>query len=109
MILIQTWFSRVTSQLGSFYWWCVSPASLLPIAVRHVLIDSKVAAIVPAIIVAILRVYLAIENKRRDRLESENAIADNGIIERINADGSTETQVVDANQLDLTDRQNLKL
>ncbi|KAJ2980571.1 hypothetical protein NQ176_g2558 [Zarea fungicola] len=67
-----------------------------------------VAAIVPAIIVAILRVYLAIENKRRDRLESENAIADNGIIERINADGSTETQVVDANQLDLTDRQNLK-
>lgn len=87
----------------------VSISGILITYNSHVLINSEVAAIVPAIIVAILRVYLAIENKRRDRLESENSIADNGIIERINADGSTETQVVDANQLDLTDRQNLKL
>lgn len=73
------------------------------------LINLKIAAIVPAIIVMTLRVYLSRENKRRDRLEAENQIDDNGVVETINADGSKKTQIVDKNQLDLTDRQNLKL
>ncbi|KAK8146310.1 hypothetical protein G3M48_003258 [Beauveria asiatica] len=67
-----------------------------------------VAAIVPAIIVLTLRIYLDGENKRRDRLEVQNHIEDNGIIETVNVDGTMERQVVDSNQLDLTDRQNLK-
>jgi hypothetical protein len=69
----------------------------------------EVAAIVPAMIVMALRIYLDRENKRRDRHEAENLVTDNGIIETTNADGSTDAQVVDKNQLDLTDRQNLKL
>ncbi|KAJ6787508.1 hypothetical protein PWT90_02271 [Aphanocladium album] len=66
------------------------------------------AAVVPAIIVMILRFYLAHENERRDKMEVENDIADNGIIETINPDGTKERTIVDKNQLDLTDRQNLK-
>lgn len=69
----------------------------------------QIAAIVPAIIVMTLRIYLSRENSRRDRLEAQNQITDNGIIETTNADGSKDIQVVDKNQLDLTDRQNLKL
>ncbi|ATY59793.1 Major facilitator superfamily general substrate transporter [Cordyceps militaris] len=68
-----------------------------------------VAAIVPAILVLTLRIYLDRENKRRDKMEQENSVEDNGIIETVKADGTTERQVVDRNQLDLTDRQNLKL
>ncbi|KAM3470122.1 hypothetical protein MY5147_006605 [Beauveria neobassiana] len=68
-----------------------------------------IAAIVPAIIVLTLRIYLDRENKRRDKMEGQNHIEDNGIIETVNVDGTMERQVVDSNQLDLTDRQNLKL
>ncbi|OAA72293.1 Major facilitator superfamily domain, general substrate transporter [Cordyceps fumosorosea ARSEF 2679] len=67
-----------------------------------------VAAIVPAIIVLVLRIYLDRENKRRDRIERENLVDDSGVVETVNADGTTESRVVDRNQLDLTDRQNLK-
>ncbi|KAM0738351.1 hypothetical protein ACQRIT_006088 [Beauveria bassiana] len=67
-----------------------------------------IAAIVPAIIVLTLRIYLDRENKRRDKMEGQNHIEDNGIIETVNVDGTMERQVVDSNQLDLTDRQNLK-
>ncbi|KAJ3499286.1 hypothetical protein NLG97_g457 [Lecanicillium saksenae] len=67
-----------------------------------------IAAIVPAIIVLVLRFYLAHENKRRDKLERENRIDDNGIIETVNADGTKAKKIVDMNQMDLTDRQNLK-
>lgn len=68
-----------------------------------------IAAIVPAIIVLILRIYLSQENKRRDELEKQNDVENKGIIETVNADGTTEQQIVDSNQLDLTDRQNLRL
>ncbi|KAL7941292.1 major facilitator superfamily domain-containing protein [Trichoderma barbatum] len=68
-----------------------------------------VAAILPSIIIIILRVYLSRENERRDRLEADNLVANNGLVETTNIDGSTEVHVVDANQLDLTDRENLKL
>lgn len=69
----------------------------------------QVAAILPSVIIIILRLYLHRENKRRDKLEADNLVADNGIIETMNEDGTTVTRVVDNNQLDLTDRQNLKL
>lgn len=68
-----------------------------------------VAAIVPAAIVPTLRIYLSRENKRRDRLEAEHAIEDKCVVETVNADGSRDVQVVGKNQMDLTDRQNLKL
>lgn len=68
-----------------------------------------VAAIVPAIIVMILRVYLVHENERRDENEVEICVEDNGVVETVNAGGIRESHIVDTNQLDLTDRQNLKL
>lgn len=68
-----------------------------------------VAAIVPAIIVMILRVYLVHENKRRDKIELEICVEGNGVVETVNAGGIRESHIVDTNQLDLTDRQNLKL
>jgi len=60
-------------------------------------------------IIIYLRWYLARENKRRDRLQAENQIADTGIVETVDADGSRVAKVVDKNQLDLTDRENLSL
>ncbi|KAJ4856700.1 major facilitator superfamily domain-containing protein [Trichoderma breve] len=48
-----------------------------------------VAAILPSIIIITLRIYLSRENKRRDKLEADNVVANNGL-------------------LDLTDRENLK-
>ncbi|EGR44741.1 uncharacterized protein TRIREDRAFT_69712 [Trichoderma reesei QM6a] len=68
-----------------------------------------VAAILPSIIIITLRLYLHRENKRRDKLEAESLVADNGIVETTNGDGTTMTRMVDNNQLDLTDRENLKL
>ncbi|KAK4065613.1 hypothetical protein Trihar35433_7733 [Trichoderma harzianum] len=67
-----------------------------------------VAAILPSIIIITLRIYLSRENKRRDKLEAENVVANNGLVETTNADGTTDVRVVDTNQLDLTDRENLK-
>ncbi|RFU79420.1 major facilitator superfamily domain, general substrate transporter [Trichoderma arundinaceum] len=67
-----------------------------------------VAAILPSVIIIILRIYLSRENKRRDKLEEDNHVADNGLVETTNADGRKEVHVVDTNQLDLTDRENLK-
>jgi hypothetical protein len=69
----------------------------------------QVAAILPSIIIITLRLYLHRENKRRDKLEAESLVADNGIVETTNGDGTTMTRMVDNNQLDLTDRENLKL
>ncbi|UKZ83999.1 hypothetical protein TrVFT333_011815 [Trichoderma virens FT-333] len=67
-----------------------------------------VAAILPSIIIIILRIYLSRENKRRDKLEADNIVTSNGLVETTNADGTKEVRVVDTNQLDLTDRENLK-
>lgn len=69
----------------------------------------QIAAILPSIIIIILRIYLSRENKRRDKLEADNLVTNNGLVETTNADGTTEVRVVDTNQLDLTDRENLKL
>lgn len=67
------------------------------------------SAILPSIVIGILRVYLWRENKRRDKLEAENLVARNGFVETITTDGSKVVHEVDTNQLDLTDRENLKL
>ncbi|UKZ58314.1 hypothetical protein TrVGV298_012182 [Trichoderma virens] len=69
---------------------------------------TRVAAILPSIIIIILRIYLSRENKRRDKLEADNIVTSNGLVETTNADGTKEVRVVDTNQLDLTDRENLK-
>lgn len=69
----------------------------------------QVAAILPSIIIITLRIYLSRENKRRDKLEADNVVANNGLVETTNADGTKDVRVVDTNQLDLTDRENLKL
>ncbi|KAL7782936.1 MFS general substrate transporter [Trichoderma ceciliae] len=68
-----------------------------------------ISVIIPSIIIIILRIYLGRENKRRDKLEADNLVANNGFVETTNADGSKEVHLVDTNQLDLTDRENLKL
>lgn len=69
----------------------------------------KVAAILPSIVIIILRVYLSRENKRRDKLEATNQVNGNGIIETTDADGALVARVVDNSQMDLTDRENLTL
>lgn len=56
-----------------------------------------------------LWVYLSKENKRRDQLESDNQVNDTGVVETVDADGTRIAHVVDNTQLDLTDRENLKL
>ncbi|KAJ5924588.1 hypothetical protein N7466_008775 [Penicillium verhagenii] len=68
-----------------------------------------VAAILPSIIIIILRVYLSNENKRRDKLDSADVINGNGIIETVDSDGTKIARVVDNSQMDLTDRENLTL
>ncbi|CAG9990717.1 unnamed protein product [Clonostachys byssicola] len=67
-----------------------------------------VAAILPAMTIVTLWVYLNKENKRRDRLESENQVNDTGVVETVDADGTRTAHVVNNTQLDLTDRENLK-
>lgn len=69
----------------------------------------QVAAILPSIIIITLRVYLSRENKRRDRLEEASHVTDNGIIETVDAEGGKSARVVDNTQLDLTDKENLRL
>ncbi|KAL2848423.1 major facilitator superfamily domain-containing protein [Aspergillus pseudoustus] len=66
-----------------------------------------VAAILPSIVIVVLRVYLSRENRRRDKLAAENQVTANGIVETVDADGSKITRVVDNTQMDLTDRENL--
>ncbi|KAH0493370.1 hypothetical protein TgHK011_000043 [Trichoderma gracile] len=82
--------------------------------IQHTAVDPSlvkslgVAAILPSIIIITLRLHLHRENKRRDKLEAESLVVDSGIIETTNEDGTRVTRVVDNNQLDLTDRENLK-
>ncbi|PNP47856.1 hypothetical protein TGAMA5MH_00908 [Trichoderma gamsii] len=66
------------------------------------------SAILPSIVIGVLRVYLSRENKRRDKLEAENHVASNGFVETTTTDGIKVVHEVDTNQLDLTDRENLK-
>ena len=60
-------------------------------------------------LVLYLRYYLVRENKRRDALAAQGEIQNNGVVESVTADGAKVTNVVDNNQLDLTDRENLAL
>ncbi|KAL4977142.1 major facilitator superfamily domain-containing protein [Aspergillus desertorum] len=66
-----------------------------------------IAAILPMIIIIILRVYLVRENKRRDRLQAADQVVSNGVVEMLDSDGSQVARVVDNSQMDLTDRENL--
>lgn len=67
------------------------------------------STILPSVVIGVLRFYLWRENKRRDKLEAENLVTSNGFVETINTGGSKVIHEVDTNQLDLTDRENLKL
>ncbi|KAF2104450.1 allantoate permease [Rhizodiscina lignyota] len=67
-----------------------------------------VGCVFPMLVVLFLRYYLRKENKRRDELQSKGLINEIGVLEHINIDdGTVGEEVVDARQLDLTDRQNL--
>ncbi|KAJ5087796.1 hypothetical protein N7456_011412 [Penicillium angulare] len=68
-----------------------------------------VAAILPSIVIIVLRIHLSRENKRRDKLEATNHVTSNGIVETIDSDGSKVARVVDNSQMDLTDKENLTL
>ncbi|CAI7590219.1 unnamed protein product [Penicillium bialowiezense] len=68
-----------------------------------------VAVILPSIIIIALRVYLSRENTRRDKLEEDSQVTNNGVIETVDSEGGKIARVVDNTQLDLTDRENLKL
>ncbi|KAK7745523.1 hypothetical protein SLS53_003023 [Cytospora paraplurivora] len=68
-----------------------------------------VACVLPTIIVLYLRYYLSKENKRRDALAASGEIRETGVIEHIDESGIRTEEVVDARQLDLTDRENLAL
>lgn len=63
----------------------------------------------PTFIVLFLRYYLVKENKRRDELAKRGEIREIGVIEHIDESGERREEVVDARQLDLTDRENLAL
>lgn len=66
------------------------------------------ACIFPMILILYLRYYLVKENKRRDQLQSQGLINEVGILEHASKDeGASRDEVVDARQLDLTDRENL--
>ncbi|KAJ5155997.1 Major facilitator superfamily domain general substrate transporter [Penicillium capsulatum] len=67
-----------------------------------------VAAILPSIIIIVLRIYLSRENKRRDKLEAADQVTGRGVVETTDSSGAKVTQVVDNSQMDLTDRENLK-
>jgi len=65
------------------------------------------ASIFPAVLVLYIRYYLVKENKRRDRLvASGEEIQATGVVEWTDEEGHRVDQVVDNNQLDLTDREN---
>ena len=68
------------------------------------------ACVFPTVIILYLRTYLKRENTRRDRLQSGGLINEIGVLEHVNKeDGTVAEEVVDARQLDLTDRENLAL
>ncbi|KAL1876849.1 hypothetical protein VTK73DRAFT_9151 [Phialemonium thermophilum] len=66
-----------------------------------------VACVLPTIVVLYLRFYLDRENKRRDRLVQQGLVQEIGIVERTDENGARVEEVVDARQLDLTDRENM--
>lgn len=66
-----------------------------------------VACVLPTCIVLYLRWYLVKENNRRDELDRLGKIQEVGIVQHLDEGGETTEDVVDARQLDLTDRENL--
>ncbi|KUI70389.1 putative transporter PB10D8.01 [Cytospora mali] len=66
-----------------------------------------VACVFPMFLVLYLRYYLSKENKRRDSLAQKGVIRETGVVEHIDESGNRTEEVVDARQLDLTDRENL--
>ena len=68
-----------------------------------------VACVFPMFLVLYLRWYLKTENKRRDELDRRGLVHEGGVVERVDDDGDRREEVVDARQLDLTDRENLAL
>lgn len=66
-----------------------------------------VACVLPMLVVLYLRWYLVAENRRRDGLGARGGIRETGIVERVGDDGERTQELVDARQLDLTDRENL--
>ncbi|PSN72464.1 MFS general substrate transporter [Corynespora cassiicola Philippines] len=67
-----------------------------------------VACVLPMAIVLYLRWYLVRENRRRDELDRLGKVQEVGIIQHVGEDGDSNEEVVNVNQLDLTDRENLK-
>ncbi|KAL1617602.1 hypothetical protein SLS56_010925 [Neofusicoccum ribis] len=68
-----------------------------------------VACVFPLFLVLYLRWYLQADNKRRDELDSRGLVQEIGVVERVDDDGDRKEEIVDARQLDLTDRENLAL
>ncbi|KIH91178.1 allantoate permease [Sporothrix brasiliensis 5110] len=68
-----------------------------------------VACVLPTIIILYLRWYLQKENARRDALAAQQLIQEIGVVEHVDESGERVEEVVDARQLDLTDRENLAL
>ncbi|KAH8890081.1 MFS general substrate transporter [Thozetella sp. PMI_491] len=68
-----------------------------------------VACVFPMFLVLYLRWYLVKENERRDKLQQQGLIREIGIVEHVDESGTRTEDVVDARQLDLTDRENLAL
>ncbi|KAF2238261.1 allantoate permease [Viridothelium virens] len=67
-----------------------------------------IGCIFPMSLVIFLRYYLKQENKRRDGLQNERATSEVGVLKHVNQhDETIGEEVVDARQLDLTDRENL--
>ncbi|ROV93337.1 hypothetical protein VSDG_06848 [Cytospora chrysosperma] len=66
-----------------------------------------VAGVFPAFLILYLRYYLSKENKRRDALAQRGEIRETGVVEHVDESGNRTEEVVDARQLDLTDRENL--
>lgn len=53
-----------------------------------------------------IRWLLNNENRRRDALQAENPVEENGYVERTDSTGQRYRQKVDKGLLDMTDRQN---
>lgn len=68
-----------------------------------------VACVFPMLLVLYLRYYLNKENRRRDSLAQTGEIRETGVVEHVDESGHRTEEVVDARQLDLTDRENLAL
>ncbi|ORX97963.1 hypothetical protein BCR34DRAFT_641381 [Clohesyomyces aquaticus] len=79
-----------------------APRYIVPWAVILV-----VVCILPSRVVLVLRWYMVRENRRRDALESKGKIQEVGIMQHFDESGESREEVVDARQLDLTDRENL--